>query len=69
MRADIHGGPEHTLQSEAGYIDARPKSRQIDQTSCDARPDHTIGSIAAAELRGQRRQVLLNKRTPLPGEA
>jgi hypothetical protein len=31
MRADIHGGPEHTLQSEAGYIDARPKSQQIDE--------------------------------------
>jgi hypothetical protein len=28
MRADIHDGPEHhTLQSEAGYIDARPKGR------------------------------------------
>jgi hypothetical protein len=27
MRADIHGGPEHsTLQSEAGYIDARPQT-------------------------------------------
>ena len=25
MRADIHDGPEHhTLQSKAGYIDARP---------------------------------------------
>src|SRR5580692_9160079 len=24
MRADIHDGPEHMLQSEAGYIDARP---------------------------------------------
>jgi hypothetical protein len=25
MRADIHDGPEHnTLQSQAGYIDARP---------------------------------------------
>src|SRR6267142_6119720 len=25
MRAEIHDGPEHnTLQSEAGYIDARP---------------------------------------------
>jgi hypothetical protein len=23
MRADIHDGPEHTLQAEAGYIDAR----------------------------------------------
>ena len=27
MRADIHDGPEHTLQSEAGYIDARPYCR------------------------------------------
>jgi hypothetical protein len=33
MRADIHGGPEHsTLQSEAGYIDARPHIRQINET-------------------------------------
>jgi hypothetical protein len=24
MRADIHDGREHTLQSQAGYIDARP---------------------------------------------
>src|SRR5260221_14148564 len=24
MRADIHDGPEHMLQSETGYIDARP---------------------------------------------
>src|SRR5258708_18436079 len=24
MRADIHDGPEHMLQSEAGYIDVRP---------------------------------------------
>ena len=32
MRADIHDGPEpNTLQSEAGYIDARPQSRQIDE--------------------------------------
>jgi hypothetical protein len=31
------------LQSEAGYIDARPLS-QIDDPSCDARPDHTYGS-------------------------
>src|SRR5215468_486803 len=45
-RADIHDGPEHKpLQSEAGYIDARPQSRQIDETSCDARPDHTCGSV------------------------
>ena len=45
MRADVHDGPGHnTLQSEAGYIDARPQSRQTDETSCDARPDHTNGS-------------------------
>src|SRR5262245_28647355 len=36
-----------TLQSEAGYIDARPQSRQIDETSCDARPDHTLGSSSS----------------------
>jgi hypothetical protein len=30
------------LQSEAGYIDARPTYR-IDEISCDARPDHTMG--------------------------
>jgi hypothetical protein len=42
--ADIHDGPEHNkLQSEAGYVDARPQSRQIDETSSDARPDHTYG--------------------------
>ena len=34
------------LQSEAGYIDARPLS-QIDDPSCDARPDHTKGSITS----------------------
>jgi hypothetical protein len=27
MRADIHDGPERTLQAEAGYIDARPYCR------------------------------------------
>ncbi|MFZ2142401.1 MAG: hypothetical protein WAV78_36615, partial [Xanthobacteraceae bacterium] len=32
-RADIHDGSEHnTLQSEAGYIDARPHVRRIDET-------------------------------------
>jgi len=52
-RADIHDGPEHNaLQSEAGYIDARPQSRQIVDTSCDARPDHTIGSITPDQVLG-----------------
>jgi AhpD family alkylhydroperoxidase len=31
MRADIHDGPEQSLQAEAGYIDARPQHRQIDE--------------------------------------
>jgi len=35
------------LQSEAGYIDARPLS-QIDDPSCDARPDHTLGPTRGA---------------------
>jgi hypothetical protein len=30
-------------QSEAGYIDARPQSRQIDETSCDARLTPHLG--------------------------
>jgi len=29
MRADIHDGSEHTLQSEAGYIDARPHQPEL----------------------------------------
>jgi hypothetical protein len=43
MRADIHGGPEQKLQSEAGYIDARPQTDSSTKTSCNARPDHTKG--------------------------
>src|ERR1700682_2406230 len=46
MRADIHGGPEQKLQSEAGYIDARPQTDSSTKTSCNARPDHTFGSKA-----------------------
>jgi hypothetical protein len=38
MRADIHDGPEHTLQAEAGYIDARPLSAGSTKASCNARP-------------------------------
>src|SRR2546423_11612035 len=33
-----------TLQSKAGYIDARPLTANSTKTSCDARPDHTLGS-------------------------
>jgi hypothetical protein len=38
---------------EAGYIDARPQSRQIDETSCDARPDHTLGQWLPLRRRWQ----------------
>src|SRR5208283_5272774 len=45
MRADIHDGPEHnTLQSKAGYIDARPLTASSAKSTCNARPDHTYGS-------------------------
>src|SRR5262245_8573043 len=44
MCADIHDGPEHEmLQSEAGYIDARPHIRQLAEVLLTARPDHTLG--------------------------
>jgi hypothetical protein len=33
-----------TLQSEAGYIDARPLTTTASKSSCYARPDHTFGS-------------------------
>jgi hypothetical protein len=31
------------LQSEAGYIDARPPPANSTKSSCNARPDHTLG--------------------------
>jgi len=33
-----------TLQSKAGYIDAKPLTANSTKLSCDARPDHTCGS-------------------------
>ena len=35
------------LQSEAGYIDARPLTASSAKSTCNARPDHTSGSIAS----------------------
>ena len=35
------------LQSKAGYIDARPLTASSAKSSCNARPDHTSGSIAS----------------------
>jgi hypothetical protein len=37
MRADIHDGPEHMLQSETEYIDARPYQPASTKASCTAR--------------------------------
>src|SRR5262249_7937878 len=36
------------LQSKAGYIDARPHIRQLDESSCNARLDHTLGHVWTA---------------------
>src|ERR1700737_3459851 len=48
MRADIHDGSEHnTLQSEAGYIDARPHVRQIDETLLQRTAGPYIGSFSS----------------------
>src|SRR5215468_3150363 len=45
MLADFNDGPEHsTLQSEAGYIDARPQADRSTKLSCNARPHHTLRS-------------------------
>ena len=35
-----------TLQSKAGYIDARPPTASSAKSTCNARPDHTFGSKA-----------------------
>ena len=41
------------LQSKVGYIDARPLTAKSAKFSCNARPDHTSGSIAAEKPREQ----------------
>jgi hypothetical protein len=50
MRADIHDGPEHTLQSEVGYIDARPYCR-IAKNLLHRTAGPYIGSIAEGNSR------------------
>src|SRR6202790_5529319 len=47
MRADIHDGPEHMLQSEAGYIDARPLT-PARQNLLQRTAGPYIGSIASS---------------------
>ena len=39
-----------TLQSKAGYIDARPLTTNSSKSSCYARPDHTFGSFATGAI-------------------
>jgi hypothetical protein len=41
------------LQSEAGYIDARPLTANSTKFSCNARPDHTYGSFATGSSQQQ----------------
>jgi hypothetical protein len=51
MGADIHDGSEHdTLQSEAGYIDARPHVRQIDEILLQRTAGPYIGSDRACDM-------------------
>jgi hypothetical protein len=67
MRADIHDGPEHKLlQSEAGYIDARPQCQQIDETLLRRTAGPYIRvKIAAATMR----QGSLNRKRTWPGQS
>jgi hypothetical protein len=39
-----------TLQSKAGYIDARPPTASSAKSTCNARPDHTFGSKSEVSL-------------------
>jgi hypothetical protein len=45
MRADPLAGPELTLHTEAEYIDAALTFVSPPTSSCDARPDHTNGTL------------------------
>jgi hypothetical protein len=69
MRADIHGGPEHhTLQPEAGYIDARPQpTDRRKPLATHGRTIHWVISGCAGPSAA--RQVNLNERTLTPRSA
>src|SRR6516165_3322561 len=47
MRADIHDGPEQNSSKQRPDTLMQDRSYQIDETSCNARPDHTSGSFAS----------------------
>jgi hypothetical protein len=52
-RAHIHDGTEYKpLQSEAGYIDARPQSRQIDENLLRRTTGPYIGQIRLCQTLG-----------------
>jgi hypothetical protein len=63
MRADIHDGPEHMLQSETEYIDATPHQPASTKASCTARPDHTFGSKSDLDARNAKMSALTNELT------
>src|SRR5258708_21159538 len=55
MRADMHDGPEHMLQSEAGYIDARPADTSSTKPlATHGRTIHSAGHFRSAPINGHR---------------
>ena len=59
-----------TLQSKAGYIDARPLTANSSKSSCYARPDHTFGVKPGLppwgpHVRFRRVQTLVREGSPL----
>jgi hypothetical protein len=55
---------EHkALQSEAGYIDARPQADRSMKPSCDARLDHTYGAGTGLPSQQRVRQINPNNHT------
>ncbi len=57
MRADIHDGPKHqTLHTEAGYIDAKPKTGSKKLLATHGRTIHRVKNdmIKLSAFRGYR---------------
>jgi hypothetical protein len=54
MRADIHDGQEPTLQTKAGYIDARPLAANSTKSSCNARPMRLVPVSIYVGMAGKR---------------
>jgi hypothetical protein len=56
-----------TLQSKAGYIDARPPTAIAAKSTCNARPDHTFGSKATVwQSAGHFRSTPINRHSQMP---